>query len=180
MGRHRRFPAPRRTLAARLAMILLVAGLAAWQLFDSSRRAPPAVLEPGTIAYVERAVDGDTLLLADQTRIRLLGVDTPETKRPDTPVEPFGPEAHEFTRAHVEGRSVRLEFDKERHDRYGRVLAYVYLDDWFLNEELIRAGLGRAILNHPYSESMKRRFRAAEKEAHQANRGIWSQASGVR
>jgi micrococcal nuclease len=132
------------------------------------------VHEPGATVRVRRVVDGDTLLLADHTRVRLLGVDTPETKRPDTPVEPFGPEASEFARAHVEGRVVRLEFDKERRDKYDRVLAYVYLGDWFLNEELIRAGLGRAITNHPYSESMKRRFRAAEKEAREARRGIWS------
>jgi micrococcal nuclease len=125
------------------------------------------------MAFVERAVDGDTLLLADHTRVRLLGVDTPETKRQDWPVEPFGPEAHAFTREHVERRNVRLEFDKERHDKYDRVLAYVYVDDWLLNEELIRAGLGRAITNHPYSETMKRRFRAAQDEARRERRGIW-------
>ena len=118
--------------------------------------------------------------MAGGTRIRLLGVDTPETKRPDTPIQPFGSEAYEFSRDHVEGRYVRLEFDKERHDRYGRVLAYVYRDDWLLNEALIRAGLGRAITNHPYSESMKRRFRAAQRDARRERLGIWSLASGVR
>lgn len=174
MNPRRRFPLPRQTVAVRLALLLLVAGLAAWQYFFPEQ--PPArpPLEPGTRASVLRAVDGDTLLLADHTRVRLLGVDTPETKRPDWPVEPFGPEAHEFTREHVEGRTVRLEFDTERHDKYDRTLAYVYLDDWFLNEELIRAGLGRAITNHPYSEAMKRRFRAAQREAQEAHRGIWS------
>jgi micrococcal nuclease len=172
MGRPRRFPAPRRTSGLRLLTLLVVAALAGWQFFTE---VPPNVVhEPGSIVRVQRAVDGDTLLLDDHTRVRLLGVDTPETKKPDWPVEPFGPEAHEFTAAHVERRNVRLEFDKERHDKYGRVLAYVYLDDWFLNEELIRAGLGRAITNHPYSESMKRRFRAAQREAQGARRGIWS------
>jgi micrococcal nuclease len=154
----------------------VLAILAAWQYFSAQREPPPH--EPGALALVERVVDGDTLLLADHTRIRLLGVDTPETKRPETPVERFGPEASEFTRAHVEGRQVRLEFDKERYDKYGRVLAYVYVDDWFLNEALLRAGLGRAITNHPYSESMKRLFRAAEDEARRARRGIWSLENG--
>ena len=168
----RRFTVPRRTWAMRLTMLLAVAGLALWQFFFGS---PPDVVHaPGTVVRVQRAVDGDTLLLDDRTRVRLLGVDTPETKKPDWPVERFGPEAHDFTSRHVEGHKVRLEFDKERHDKYGRVLAYVYLDDWFLNEELIRAGLGRAITNHPYSETMKRRFRAAQREARQAHRGIWS------
>jgi micrococcal nuclease len=157
----------------RLVVVLVLLALAVWHVaFDG---APPVPHAPGTTALVERAVDGDTLLLADHTRIRLLGVDTPETKRPEAPIEPWGPEAHEFTRAHVEGRMVRLEFDKERHDKYDRVLAYVYLGDWFLNEELIRAGMGRAITNHPYSEAMKRRFRAAEREAKEKRRGIWSE-----
>jgi micrococcal nuclease len=176
-GRRRRFPPPRRTSTLRIAAILVLAGLAAWQFYSAGRE-QPAPHAAGDTALVQRVVDGDTLLLADQTRIRLLGVDTPETKRPDAPIEPFGPEASEFTRAHVEGRFVRLEFDKERHDKYGRVLAYVYLDDWFLNEALIRAGLGRAITNHPYSESMKRRLRAAEDEAYRAHRGIWSLENG--
>lgn len=172
MARGRRFPAPRRTNALRLVTLLVVAALALWQFFT---QAPPQVVhKPGAMVRVERAVDGDTLLLDDRTRVRLLGVNTPETVKPNSPVEPFGPEAHEFTSSHVAGRRVRLEFDKERHDKYGRVLAYVYVDDWFLNEELIRAGLGRAITNHPYSETMKRRFRAAQREAQHERRGIWS------
>jgi micrococcal nuclease len=176
MNPRRRFPLPRQTVAVRLVLLLVVAALAGWQYFFPGQPPAPPALEPGTTAKVLRAVDGDTLLLADHTRVRLLGVDTPETKRPDWPVEPFGPEAHDFTREHVEGRAVRLEFDTERHDKYDRTLAYVYLDDWLLNEELIRAGLGRAITNHPYSEAMKRRFRAAQREAQEAHRGIWSTA----
>ncbi len=175
----RRFPLPRRKVVGRSAAIVVFAVLVAWQ-WIGERNAPPVPHAPGATALVERVIDGDTLLLADHTHIRLLGVDTPETKRPHTPVEPWGPEASEFTRAHVEGRMVRLEFDKERYDKYDRVLAYVYLGDWFLNEELIRAGMGRAITNHPYSEAMKRRFRAAEREAQRERLGIWSQARGGR
>jgi micrococcal nuclease len=159
-----------------LSILVLAVALAAWQVFFPADRGPPVIPSPGSTALVERAIDGDTLLLADHTRLRLLGVNTPETKRPDWPVEPFGPEAQEFTRTHVEGRRVRLEFDKERRDKYDRVLAYVYVDEWLLNEELIRAGLGRAITNHPYSETMKRRFRAAQREAQLKRRGIWSVA----
>ena len=67
-----------------------------------------------------------------------------------------------------------LQFDRERQDRYHRVLAYVYRDDWMLNEELIRAGFSRAETRFPYSSAMKRRFRAAEKEARENNRGLWA------
>lgn len=174
MGRIRRFPPPRRIVAVRMVTLAVLAVLAVWQFFYPADRRPRELPLPGDVALVERAVDGDTLLLADRTRVRLLGVDTPETKRPDWPVERFGPEAHEFTREHVEGRRVRLEFDKERRDKYDRVLAYVYVGDWFLNEELIRAGLGRALTQYPYSEQMKRRFRAAQREAQRERRGIWS------
>jgi micrococcal nuclease len=169
----RRFPLPRRKIIGRSAAALLLAILVGWQ-WMGDRAAPPVPHQSGASAFVVRIIDGDTVDLADGTRVRLLGVDTPETKKPHTPVQPWGPEASEFTRRHVEGRMVRLEFDKERRDKYDRVLAYVYLDNWFLNEELIRAGMGHAITNHPYSEAMKRRFRAAEQEAKEHRRGIWS------
>ncbi|MGQ0634683.1 MAG: thermonuclease family protein [Planctomycetaceae bacterium] len=164
----------RRRFSVRFVVLLLLAALAVWRLaqLDPDRAPPPPRQE--SVVFVRRAVDGDTLLLSDGQRVRLLGVDTPETKREETPIEPWGPEAHEFTRRHVEGRSVLLRYDRERRDKYNRLLAYVYVGDFFLNEELIRAGFGRAITNHPYQESMKRRFRQAEREAREAQRGIWS------
>src|SRR4030042_6833798 len=78
---------------------------------------------------VKRVIDGDTLLLTNGERVRLIGVDTPETKHPKKPVERFGKEAYLFTKEMVEGKEVRLEFDQQRKDRYGRLLAYVYLTD---------------------------------------------------
>lgn len=130
-------------------------------------------LEAG-IYRVRRVVDGDTLLLENRARVRLLGVDTPETVREDHPVEPWGPEATAFTKEFVVGGSVRLEFDRERMDRYGRYLAYVYVDDDLLNEALIRAGLSPAELHYSFSDSMKNRFRRAQQDARDARRGIWS------
>ena len=127
---------------------------------------------------VDRVVDGDTLHLANGDRVRLLGVDTPETVKPNTPVQPWGPEASAFTKQHVQGKTVRLEFDREKRDNYGRVLAYVYVGDWFLNEELIRAGLSPAVTKFPYSADMKQRFRAAEAEARRNRAGIWNGTSG--
>lgn len=129
-------------------------------------------------ARVDRVVDGDTLHLTTGERVRLLGVDTPETVKPDVPVQPWGPEASAFTKKHVQGQSVRLEFDNEKRDSYGRLLAYVYVGEWFLNEELIRAGLSPAVTKFPYSAVMKQRFRAAESEARRKRVGIWSGTTG--
>lgn len=172
-----RWRPPNRASGLRFWLGLLAALAVAWRLWSTGE--PPAPLPPaGSTIVVKRAVDGDTLLLEDGRRVRLLGVDTPETKREGTPVQPWGPEAHEFTARLVEGKTVRLEFDRERQDKYGRVLAYVYVDDVLLNEELLREGFGRALLNHPYSETMKRRFRQAEADARREHRGIWNSNPG--
>jgi len=159
-------------LPAWLLLLLLIIAGRVWHEVGSSHT--PLRPTSGMLVTVERAVDGDTLLLEGGERVRLLGVDTPETKAPDRPVEPLGLEASEFTRRCTEGKQVRLEFDRERRDRYRRILAYVYVGDLFLNEELIRAGFGRALLQYPYRQSMKNRFRDAEEEARAARRGIWN------
>lgn len=162
-----------------LIVVLVVAVRYGADLFEEHPQTPP--VEPSVVGQeylVRRVVDGDTLLLDNRDRVRLLGVDTPETVAPNRPVEPFGHAASEFTRRMVEGRRVHLVFDKERKDRYGRYLAYVYLagEDTMLNEELIRAGLSKAQLQYPYSNLMKRRFSAAEAEAKAARRGLWSES----
>lgn len=178
MGARARWTRAPRYSSPRFWVALVLALAAAWRLWSLGTFEPAPPLAPGAEVFVARAVDGDTLLLADGRRVRLIGVDTPETKREGAPVEPFGPEAHEFTARLVERRRVRLEFDRERHDKYQRILAYVYIDDKLLNEELLRAGLGRALLKYPYNESMKRRFRKAEGEARRARLGIWSAERG--
>lgn len=166
-----RFRRKRRFGRGALAFFGLVL-LFAWRYWAEPLARVP--LNSGAMVVVERVVDGDTLLLANGERVRLLGVNTPETKHPSKPVEPFGEEASAFTRAMVEGRTVRLELDRERRDAYGRILAYVYIDQRFLNEELIRAGLSFAQTRFPYSEQMKRRFKLAEAEARTHRRGLWS------
>ncbi len=94
---------------------------------------------------VVRVVDGDTLLLDRNERVRLIGVDTPETVDPRRPVQRFGKEASAFTKRMVEGKKVRLEYDQDRRDRFGRTLAYVYLEDGtFLNAEIVKQGLALA------------------------------------
>lgn len=136
---------------------------------------------------VERVIDGDTLLVraADgephdpaaprQFRLRLLGIDCPETVHPDRPVEPWGPEATAFTSDFVQGRTLRLVYDRRRTDSYDRYLAYVFVDERLLNEELVRSGLAVVKTFPGDSESVARRLRAAEKEARENARGVWSE-----
>jgi len=127
---------------------------------------------------VEYVVDGDTLRLADENRtyIRLIGADTPETVKSNTPAQPFGPEATRFTTDAIaqNGNKVRITFDGTQIDKYGRTLAMVWLGDTLLNEQLIRDGLARAEIQYNYSQEMKNRFRTAENQAKREKRGIWS------
>ena len=76
-----------------------------------------------------RVVDGDTIILSNGERVRLIGVDTPETKHPNKPVQYFGKEASAFSKRMVEGKEVTLEYGQQKRDKYGRLLAYVYLMD---------------------------------------------------
>ena len=121
---------------------------------------------------VVRVVDGDTLLLDRNERVRLIGVDTPETVDPRRPVERFGKEASDFTKRMVEGKRVRLEYDQDRVDRFGRTLAYVYLEDGtFLNAEIVKQGYGHAYTRFPFKYLDE--FRGYEREAREAQRGLW-------
>jgi len=162
------------------AAILIAAALIAAGYFGGGRSEAPTVDigDSGRTYVVARVIDGDTLLLVGGERVRLLGIDTPESVAPGRPVEPLGREASAFTERLAEGKAVRLGFDKERTDRYGRLLAYVYVGEVLLNEEIIRAGLSEAQPQHPYSGVMKRRFRDAEQEARERRRGLWALRSG--
>ena len=132
------------------------------------------VLAPALAAaqLVERVVDGDTIIVRGAGRVRLIGVDTPESVDPRRPVEFFGKEASAFTERLVEGKRVRLEYDRDRTDRYGRTLAYVHLPDGtFVNAEIIRRGYGHAYTRFPFKH--RDRFRQLEREARDARRGLW-------
>jgi micrococcal nuclease len=121
---------------------------------------------------VKRVVDGDTLLLTNGEYVRLIDVDTPETKHPEKPIEYFGKDACQFTRGMVEGKEVRLEYDQTRRDRYGRILPYVYLmDGTFLNAEIIKQGYGFAYTKYPFKYMEE--FRGYEREAREKKRGLW-------
>jgi micrococcal nuclease len=122
---------------------------------------------------VIRVVDGDTIVLGNTGTVRLIGVDTPETKHPRQPVQRFGREAGTFLANLLQTASVRLEFDQTRKDRYGRTLAYVYLlDGTFVNKEIVRQGYGHAYVTYPFRYMDE--FRDAEREARENGRGLWS------
>lgn len=125
---------------------------------------------------VERVVDGDTLVLENKERIRLIGVDTPEVVKPNSSVECYGPEASAFTRAQLpKGTTVTLEYDKELRDRYDRKLAYVYRtsDRLFINAELVRGGYAESLTVKP-NTAHKQQFEALQRAAKTAKRGMWS------
>jgi len=127
---------------------------------------------------VTRVVDGDTFKIdagagKDDT-VRLLGVDTPETVKPDAPVEPYGPEASDFAKRLLTGRTVCLETDVRERDPYGRLLAYAYLEDGtFVNERLLAEGYA-TVLTIPPNVRFADRFVAAQREAREAGRGLWA------
>ncbi len=126
-------------------------------------------------AFVTRVVDGDTIEVRIGGRtedVRYIGVDTPETVKPDTPVQCFGPRASAFDHRLVEGRKVRLVFGVERRDVYGRLLAYVHLSRRFVNAILVQRGLARS-LTIPPNDRFAPLFRRLELRAARAGRGLW-------
>jgi micrococcal nuclease len=127
----------------------------------------------GTVSNV---IDGDTIKVSPAVNglkdVRPNGVDTPEAVDPSEGVEPYGPQASEFTTRELSLRRVRLEFDEERMDQYGRLLAYVYMGGSMFNEELVAKGYAQA---HPYPPNTAHAatFAAAQRRARAAGLGIW-------
>ncbi|GAA4710087.1 hypothetical protein GCM10023228_14480 [Brevibacillus fulvus] len=122
---------------------------------------------------VKRVVDGDTFEISNGEKVRLIGVDTPETVKPNTPVQPYGKEASAYTKKLIEGKQILLRFDVEPRDTYQRLLAYAYLPDGtFLNEKLVREGYAR-IMTVPPNVAYADLFLQAEREAREHKRGLW-------
>jgi micrococcal nuclease len=137
--------------------------------------------------YVTRVIDGDTLKLENGERVRLIGIDTPEMHDSDKlyrdsnksnqdiqTIKALGRRAYNFTRNLVEGRRVRLEFDLEREDKYGRLLAYVYLKDsgTFVNAEIIKQGYA-SLMTFPPNVKYADLFLKLYQEAREQKRGLW-------
>ena len=142
---------------------------------DSRDRGAADAARDPVRARVVRVVDGDTIEVAldgGTDDVRYIGVDTPETVKPGEPVQCYGPEASAFNHRLVEGETVRLVFDHELRDVYGRLLAYVYVGDRFVNAELVRDGYART-LEIPPNTSRAGRLNALENHAGEAGIGLW-------
>ena len=131
--------------------------------------------------FVVRVIDGDTIVVSPNEKVRLIGVDTPETVHPNQAVACFGKEANQFTRHAVEGKTISLVMDvvnaKRRHkDRYGRTLAYAYLPDGkMLNAELIRQGYAYAYIRFSFGYLLE--FKELERQARTQSVGLWARCS---
>jgi micrococcal nuclease len=143
--------------------------------------ATPAVLpipEGNGWAWVYRVVDGDTIDVEDEFgnrfRVRMIGIDTPETVAPNRPVECFGPEAAQRTREYVLGRWVWLERDVSQTDRYGRALRYVWTEEGGnLNAQLVYEGYAR-LATFPPDVKYAQWFLDMERLAREKGHGLWS------
>jgi len=158
----------RAVVVATVAATLLGSVASGWWLGGA---APASV--PVTVVHV---VDGDTLVAAfpdgHRETVRVLGIDTPETVDPRKPVQCFGPEASAYAKARLTGRAIRLEFDVERRDIYGRLLAYVVVDGARYEDDVLRRGLARLLVIPP-NGAYARTMLAEALAARRARRGLW-------
>ena len=158
------------------ALVVLVAALLLrpWEALEQTTAAGPAEAR----LTVLRVVDGDTVeveLDGKREDVRYIGVDTPESVKPGTPVQCYAKRAAAANAALVAGRSVRLVGDVEQRDRYGRLLAYVYRepDGAFVNAQLVRDGYARTLTIAP-NVAHANQFAQLARTARQSGRGLWS------
>ncbi len=140
---------------------------------------PAPIVSQGDSAVVQvvRVIDGDTIqvccVFGDREKVLYIGINTPETKHPTKGVEHFGKEASEANRKLVDGKTVSLEFDVEQRDRYGRLLAYVFLKDGtFVNAWLVEHGFAQ-VMTVPPNVKYQELFLKLQREAREAGRGLW-------
>jgi len=128
--------------------------------------------------YVSRVIDGDTFVLSDSQRVRMLGINTPEISHQGKPSEPFADSAFHFTQSLIEGRSIKLTFEGNTYDVFGRILAYVWLtnisghDSLFIQAELLKAGLSH-ISYYPKGKRYYDIFYNLRRTAMRKRLGIW-------
>ncbi|MHB8171658.1 MAG: thermonuclease family protein [Thermincolia bacterium] len=125
------------------------------------------------LVRVSRVVDGDTFVISGGQRVRLIGIDTPESVKPRSKPEAYGKEASAYTRNLLEGQQVLLVHDVEKKDKYGRLLAYVYLEDGrFVNEILVREGYAQ-VMTVPPNVVHAEDFLRWQREARNGGKGLW-------
>jgi micrococcal nuclease len=159
-----------------LAALILALGVSAYFIHGSAHSEPV----PAGFSRVVKVDDGDTIEVVvngGSERIRLVGVDTPETVDPRRPVQCFGKEASKHTKQWLTGKAVKLVPDSVAGDRdkYHRLLRYVYLTDGTLyNQELITDGFGHEYTFQGQRYDHQLEFKRAEADARQHQRGLWS------
>ena len=119
-----------------------------------------------------KVIDGDTIVVENVGKVRLIGVNAPEIKDRHRGVQRFGMESTTFTEQNLLGKQVRLEYDVTRVDKFGRTLAYVYVDDTFFNAELVKQGYALVFAKYPFKYLDE--FRRLEMDAKKNGRGLWS------
>lgn len=168
------------------AVTLVVAAIVYLGVKNISFISPTAAIAKDESSYVERVVDGDTLKLSNKDKVRLIGVDTPEVHYSDKllrdskksgkdikAIQALGKKASDFTGNLCANKKVRLEFDVEKHDRYGRLLAYVYLEyGTFVNAKIIEEGYGQ-VMTIPPNVKHADHFRDLERKARDNKKGLW-------
>jgi micrococcal nuclease len=171
----------KRTISSALLASVLLAACGATvalpELNTSGDNITVDQLPSGVDAVIKRVIDGDTIVVGSNEKVRLIGVDTPETVKLDTPVQCFGPEASNFTKVVLpKGTKVRLVFDAERTDKYQRTLAYVFRssDLLFINATLVRGGYARTLRIKPNTEYANA-FDELQNRAKAASDGLWGQ-----
>jgi len=139
-------------------------------LLPGCGREPPG---PPREAKVSRVIDGDTAVLEGGARVRFLGIDAPEMERDGRPAEYLAHQSKDFVADLIQGKTVRLEYDRERYDRYGRLLAYLFLPDGVMvNLVVVRQGLARVYSQAPNLRHQEA-LNAAQQEAMAAGCGLW-------
>lgn len=170
----------RRYISLAAFLLVLILGILSSKLYPEKLTGAATTIQnhqPG-LYPVKQVIDGDTIEVDSGGKtetVRLIGMDTPETKDPRKPVQCFGELAHQKTESLVGGKSVRLEGDPQDSDRdkYHRLLRYVYLPDGtFVNMELVKQGYAFAYTIFPNSKLED--FKAAENQARQQNLGLWA------
>lgn len=168
------------------AVALLVGWAAGYLLWGRPRPAEGITVElrEDRTYLIQRVVDGDTVVLSSGLHLRYIGIDAPEAGHWGNEPEPFAGPASARNRELVEGRAVQLRFERERIDRYGRILAHVYVPspggegEISVEETLVSEGLARAIAIGGNTD-LYPRLKALEMQARRAERGIWSGQSEV-
>jgi micrococcal nuclease len=182
-------------------VVLLVTALVATVLFLFSQgsKAPfptngenlqPAASSGGNYdaVFVERVVDGDTLKLSGGERVRMIGIDTPEmhesqkllrdsrkSGQDSKTIQALGRKSYAFTRSLIEGKTVRLEFDVEKRDKYKRLLAYVYLPDGtFVNAQIVKQGYA-SLMTYPPNVKHADEFLELYRQARDRKLGLWKE-----